>query len=100
MRLILTVATLYCLSFSTQAMAVDQDLFCESSEVSSTLFLHASRSQYVLRISESSSKINDTYNINSTQIADNDMFSIQMLEANQVLVKMKKSGLEFILSCK
>lgn len=100
MRVILTLVTLVSLTLSTQAMAEGQDMYCSSNDVSATLFLHASRNQYVFKSSENSPKINDNYVGGSTQVADNKNYSIKMIGSKQVLIRMKTSGVEFVLSCK
>jgi len=100
MRVILTLAALASLSLTSNAFAAGKDMYCSSNDVSSTLFLHASKNQYVFKQSSDSVKINDTYNSQSNKIADNKDYSIELINGNQVLIKLKASGLEYVLTCR
>ena len=87
------------LPLTTQAMAA-QDMYCSSNTVSATLFLHASENLYTFKQNEGGPRVVEKYNAESNTVADTSDYLITFLpQSQQALIKFKKSGLEFTLSC-
>jgi len=87
-------------SAHAQSSAAEQtNLYCSSASISASLFLHASRAQYVFKSSAQSSKITDFYRPTDTIVADTEVYKIEKVTPHRVLVNLKTSGVSFYLDC-